>query len=80
MKAGNDMGNLGQAHVLERLCGQTCPPTAGSKQDKLAILAKHLSVIRRFRINPELQHTAGRMQSTRNDAIALQFTDVSDIN
>ena len=44
-EAGQDVGYLGQPHVLESFHGQTCPSAAGSEQYEFTVLGENLAKV-----------------------------------
>src|SRR5271165_3110746 len=75
-----DVTHGSQAHSLHRLCGQRRPEPPRTKENESLTRSKDLLVIRTFGIDPEFQHSARSMEGAGHTAVALEFTDIAQID
>src|SRR3546814_20863994 len=74
------MADPGQAHISQGCGSQARTPGRGAVKHELLVLSKNRFVIRAFRVHPEFQHAAWRMESIGNQAFAFKLPDIANIH
>ena len=63
IEAAGDMGDVAESHVLQRGGGQRRAPATAAEEDEALVLLEDRLGIGAFRVDPELQHAARRVEA-----------------
>src|SRR5262245_31350098 len=75
-----DMRHRPEAHSLRGLRGKRGTQAAGAEKHELLVLGEYGFVIRALWVDPELQHPSRAMEGAWHASVALQFTDIADVD
>src|SRR5712692_263237 len=69
-----------EPHLLGDVGGQGRSPGAVAEEDELFPGGEDLLVVGALRIDPELEHAAGAVEGTGDDALPFELADVSQVD
>src|SRR3984893_2181139 len=69
-----------EPHLLGDVGGQGRPPGAVAEEDELLPGGEDVLVVGALRVDPELEHAAGAVESAGNDAVPLELTHVPQVD
>src|SRR6266849_4982724 len=69
-----------EPHLLGDVGGQGRPPGAVAEEDELLPGGEDFLVVGALRVDPELEHAAGAVESAGDDALPLELADVSQVD
>ena len=74
------MSHRRHTHVLNGFGGKRGAPAGGAEEHQFLTGRKHIPVIRAVRIDPELQHSPGRVHRARNRAGIPKLPDIPQVD
>src|SRR6266851_1150000 len=69
-----------EPHLLGDVGGQGRPPGAVAEEDELLPGGEDFLVVGALRVDPELEHAAGAVESAGDDAVPLELTHVPQVD
>src|SRR5215475_15349074 len=79
-KTAANVRNGFKSHALRCLGREGRAQTARTKKYEFLVLIENRLVVWALRINPELQHSTGTVESAGHPAVAFQFADIADVD
>src|SRR6185437_851219 len=71
-EAALDVGDIFEAHLLRRFRRERRTPAARAKEDETFVLGEDRLVVGAFRVDPELEHSAGARERAGHPAFAVE--------